>query len=144
MKALYLCLELNSHPSAPALPSLYLCCVCPPLFISPPPVFAPSHFLSASLPALSSSYPAFRCPASGSSSVDCGLAEPNTGDESSSHQADQARTPNEICLSPPHNGDLCCSAVSPLISSDAARKAGDNLRGTRVAPRISNAGARSF
>lgn len=50
MKALYLCLELNSHPSAPALPSLYLCCVCPPLFISPLPfsllhISCPPHFL---------------------------------------------------------------------------------------------------
>lgn len=69
MKALYLCLELNSHPCTPALPSLYLCCVLPSFIYLPSScVCSPSRFPS---------FLSFRWPASGSSSVDCGLAEPN-------------------------------------------------------------------
>lgn len=145
MKALYLCLELNSHPCSPAPPSLYLCCVCPPIFISPPPVLlllhisCLLHFLLF-LPRIERSAALRRAPPLWI----VGLQSTNAGDESSSHQADQACTANEIWLSHPHRRGVCCSAVSPLISSDAVRKAGDNLRGTRVAPRISNAGAGSF
>lgn len=89
-------------PLRPGPPfSLPLLCLLSFIYFPSSCVFAPSHFLSASLPALPRSYRAFR-PA-------CvrlllrGLAEPNAGDESSSHQADQARSPNEIRLSHPHN-----------------------------------------
>lgn len=98
MKALYLLLELNSHLCPPfPLPLL-----CFPSFIyfpssSSSSVFPPSHFLSGPFPCLPSPYRAYRCRAPGSSSVGCGLADPNVHHESSSHQTDHLHIPIRSC-----------------------------------------------
>lgn len=128
MKALYLLLELDSHLCPP--PPLYLCCVSPPLFISPPPL-PPSHFLSGPFPCLPSSYRAYRCPASGSSSVDCGPADPNAHHESSSHQPDHLHIPIRSCFLILPIGTRAAAPSLRSFRLLRARTAGDNLWGNQ-------------
>lgn len=145
MKALYLLLELNSH----LCPRFSLPLLCFPSFIyfpssSSSSVFPPSHLLSGPFPCLPSSYRAYRCPASASSSADCGPADPNAHHESSSHLTDHLHIPIRSCFLILPIGTRAAAPSLRSFRLLRARTAGDNLWGTRAAPRISNVEAGSF
>lgn len=115
MEALYLCLELNSHLcTPPPRPLLFTFVVFALLYLFPFLLCSCSFFLVSPLPLWF------------------------VGSQSRTQAMNQTaiRLTNpaaaaKIWLSHPRNRDLRRSAVSALVSSDAARKAGDNLRGNQ-------------